>query len=75
MENAKNFIPEKSVDTLIYQKSEMASLYSIWNKIQNGTYPYYEDTDKHYKYIEDNISRKRLSSFMAMPGQEKVYLL
>ena len=37
----------------------MASLYSIWNGIKNGTYPYYEDTDKHYKSIEDNISRKK----------------
>lgn len=59
LDNAKNFIPEKSVDTLIYQKSEMASLYSIWERIKNGTYSYYEDTDKHYKYIEDNIPRKK----------------
>lgn len=59
LDNAKNFIPEKSVDTLIYQKSEMASLYSIWEIIKNGTYSYYEDTDKHYKYIEDNIPRKK----------------
>lgn len=71
----KTFSPMKSVETLIYQKSEMASLYSIWEKIKNGTYSYYEDTDKHYKYIEDNISKKRPSSFMAMPEQGKVYWL
>ena len=56
---AKNFNPEKSVETLIYQKSEMASLCSIWERIKNGTYPYYEDTNKHYKSIEDNILRKK----------------
>ena len=59
LEITKNFSPVKSVETLIYQKSEMTSLYSIWERIKKGTYPYYEDTDRHYRSIEDNIPRKK----------------
>lgn len=55
----KNFKPEKNTEALIYQKSEMASLYSIWSDIKGGTYPFCRDTNNHYKIIEEKMTKNR----------------
>lgn len=59
LKEKKNFKPEKNAEALIFQKSEMASLYSIWSGIKDGTYPFCRDTNTHYKIIEEKISKNR----------------